>query len=130
MFEMYFSNSIDWNLLCDAVAKHLFIPREDVGVVDLDRIDTKSTAVVIEEMDGDFPFGVSVYTELQWLNLSEPEFAQRLCNTLDLSCLVAADGDDDPYRWLLINASSVHAVRVDAPYFDGQCAFRIAETTV
>lgn len=123
---MYFSEVIDINRLCEAVAKHLFICREDVGVVDFDKIDTKNTAVVIQKTEGDFPFGVSVYTELQWLNLSEPEFAQQLCRTLQAKCLVSDDGDN-PYRWLLVDEQKIQSVFVDAPYFDGQCAFKIVD---
>ena len=124
MFEMYFADNLDLQKLCDAIAKHLFVRREDVGIVPLHLIDTKNTAVVIEEMDGDFPFGVTIHTELLWFQINEIELAQKLCTSLQTKCLTSDNGDN-PYRWLLINDQSVQSVLTHPELFDGQCIFKI-----
>ena len=125
---MYFSQELDLNQLCEAIAKHLFIRREDIGVVSMHKLDTKKTAVVLQDVDGDFPFGVNIYTDQEWVTPVEPEFARLLCKTLDAVCLVADDNGDNPYRWLLIDREGIRPVIVDAPYFDGQCAFRVVSS--
>lgn len=124
MFEMYFSQTIDTHQLCDAVAKHLFVRREDVGVVPLTLIDTKHTAIVLENIGGDFPLGVTVHTDLTWLNISEVELAQKLSTTLNVNCLIANDGED-PYSWLHITAETIQIVLVEPELFDGQSLLKI-----
>ncbi len=127
MFEMYFAEAIDLQKLCDAVAKHLFVRREDVGVVPLYLIDTKNTAVVIDDIgDGDFPLGVTIHTELVWFHISEVDLAQKLCTSLETTCLISDDGDN-PYRWLLVSQNSVQNVFTNPELFDGQCIFKIVE---
>ena len=123
-FEMYFAKVIAPQVLCDAIAKHLFLRRENIGVVKLTQIDSKETAVVLEELEGDFPFSVHIHTELAWLNMTEQELAQKLCSTLDTQCLIALDGTNT-YSWLLVTPSEVKNVSVDPELFDGQCIFKI-----
>jgi hypothetical protein len=121
---MYFSKVIEPQALCDAIAKHLFLRRENIGVVKLAQIDTKETAVVLEDLEGDFPFSVHVHTELAWLNMTEQELAQKLCTTLDAECLIAVDGGTT-YDWLLVTPAELKNVSVDPELFDGQCIFKI-----
>jgi hypothetical protein len=123
-FEMYFAKVIEPQLLCDAIAKHLFLRRENIGVVELTKIDTKETAVVIEDLGGDFPFSVHIHTELTWLIMTEPELAQRLCTTLGTECLIAKE-NDSPYTWLLVTAKDIKSVQVDPELFDGQCLLQL-----
>jgi hypothetical protein len=124
-FEMYFAKRIESDMLCDAISKHLFLRREDIGIVALTQIDTKSTSVVIEETDGDFPFSVHVYTELTWLTISEQELAQKLCTTLETQCLISDNGEN-PYHWLLVSSNEIKGVFVDPEHFDGQCTFKVS----
>lgn len=123
-FEMYFAKVIEPQVLCDAIAKHLFLRRENIGVVKLTQIDSKETAVVLEELDGDFPLSVHIHTELAWLNMTEQELAQKLCATLNTQCLIAMDGSST-YSWLLVTASEFKMVSVDPEAFDGLCIFKI-----
>lgn len=126
MFEMYFAEAVDPQKLCDVVARHLFVRREDVAVVPLTQVDTKDIAVVVEDVGGDFPLGITVYVDLLWLQVSEVDLAQKLCASLQNKCLVSDNGDN-PYRWLLVTADSVQAVMVNPQLFDGQCVFQIDE---
>ncbi len=123
---MYFANPIDPQTLCDAIAKHLFLRRESIGVVEVTQIDTKETAVVIEDIDGDFPYSVHIHTELSWLSMTEMELAQKLCTTLQTQCLIANEGPN-PYSWLLITADTINTVQVDPELFDGQCVFKVCD---
>lgn len=126
MFEMYFAEAIDLQKLCDAIAKHLFVRREDVGIVPLHYIDTKNTAVVIEDIgDGDFPLGVTIHTELVWFHISEIDLAQKLCASLQTKCLISDNGNN-PYSWLLVEQKSVQQVLTNPELFDGQCIFKIS----
>ena len=125
MFEMYFSQTIDTPQLCDAIAKHLFLRREDIGVVPLTLIDTLPTALVVEDIGGDFPFAVTIHTDLTWLQISEVELAQKLSTTLKTECLIAEDCEN-PYRWLHVCEKQTQSVLVDPHLFDGQSILKIS----
>ncbi len=123
-FEMYFKDAIAPQTLCDAIAKHLFLRSENIGVVELTKIDTKATSIVLEELEGDFPLSARIFTELPWFSITEQELAQKLCTTLNTQCLIADEGDN-PYSWLLVSATDIKIVIVDSALFDGQCIFKI-----